>query len=291
MRWLIYGLGGGLGHAVRCASLAGALEELGVHSRVLCSDASAPVARSLFHDVVGLGREEHPNREALRRRVEQELHGRDLLLLDTFPRGILSELEVEGRGAPRFLLTRLVAAPDARLYGEAGWAELGLRGVVDIEPNLGWLPGPALRCGPVARRLARPHLTPEPDVEIALKSAAARERTLRLLRRLPEVRWRTLVAPQLVEGFTARILVGAAGYNLSYELAGAGIWHIALPARRTLDDQARRARQLGALVQSPEAFERRLRALLDATPRPADVVLDHGAFARELIDYVASRTR
>ncbi|MGE3675006.1 MAG: hypothetical protein AB7K71_35385, partial [Polyangiaceae bacterium] len=90
---------------------------------------------------------------------------------------------------------------------------------------------------------------------------------------------------ELAEGFCAPIVIGRAGYNLTYELAAAGIWHVALPAPRPIDDQARRAAQLGTSVLSPQALERRLRGLVSAGPRPPSVVLEHGELAAQLIEF------
>jgi hypothetical protein len=65
------------------------------------------------------------------------------------------------------------------------------------------------------------------------------------------------------------VVVGPAGFNLTYELVRTGAWHIALPVPRHYDDQRRRAEQVALLPSSPEAVERRVLALLaHAGPRP-----------------------
>lgn len=289
-RCLIYALGGGLGHAVRGASLARALTDLGVAARVLCSDRAERAARSLFDDVKGLSRASHPTRAALWRRVERELDGCDCMLVDTFPRGILGEFE-ERAGVPRVLLTRLMRDPPSSLKSKAGWAELGLAAVVDIEPNLEWLPGPALRCGPIARWLApasgTPTLSPGSgprEVAVALTDTRARNRVVKLLER-EDIPFDLVDPERLMAGCTARIVIGRCGYNLSYELASGRVWHVGLPAERPLDDQAKRAAHLGVAVQSPQALQRRIRSLLQAKARPAVDVYEHRVLAERVLDY------
>ncbi|MEZ4371119.1 MAG: hypothetical protein R3B07_09850 [Polyangiaceae bacterium] len=283
-RWLIYALGGGLGHAVRAACIARELSGCGVRARVLCAEHAASAARRLFPDVSGLTREEHPTPRALADRLALELASCDLLLLDTFPRGVLGELDSVAPAVPRILLTRLVREPHPALNTRSGWAELGLQGVVDIEPNLEWLRGPAVRCGPVARRLTQVHLSPKPVVQVALPDEAARKRVVELLERAG-ISCVVAEGGELAEGFCAPIVIGRAGYNLTYELVAAGIWHVALPAARPIDDQARRAEYLGARVLSPQALERRLRGLVGAGPRPPSVVLEHRELAARLIEF------
>ncbi len=288
-RCLIYALGGGFGHAVRGAGLARALAELGVEARVLCAQEAQPRASALFADVVGLSREAHGSAARLRERVEVELRGRDALILDTFPNGILAELNCLAPAVPRVLLTRFQRAAPRSLQSEAGWAGLGLSGVVDIEPNLEWLPGPALRCGPVARRLTPLSHVSAPDVQVVLSDPGVRGRVAALLERARDVSSEVLELDGLAAGYSARIVIGAAGYNLSYELCLAGIWHVALPFGRPIDDQGLRARRMGTLVQSPEALERRVRALLHAGVRPTSGVLEHRTLAEQLLAYLEER--
>ncbi|MCA9641139.1 MAG: hypothetical protein KC492_10610, partial [Myxococcales bacterium] len=197
--------------------------------------------------------------------------------------GVLGELNVV-LPVPRILMTRLVRNPLPALTSRTGWAELGLRGVVDIEPNLEWLRGPALRCGPVARRLTQVDLTPKPVVQVALADDIARKRVIGVLERAG-LAYVVAETGELAQGFCAPIVIGRAGYNLSYELAALGIWHVALPTERPIDDQARRAEHLGASVYSPQALERRLRTLESAGPRPAGGVIEHAELAARLLEY------
>ena len=73
--------------------------------------------------------------------------------------------------------------------------------------------------------------------------------------------------------FAAKVVVGPAGYNLTYELSALGIWHLALPAARQYDCQELRAQRLAVVAHSPGAVERRVRAWLDqgVARRPGSV--------------------
>lgn len=55
---------------------------------------------------------------------------------------------------------------------------------------------------------------------------------------------------------SAKVLIGPAGFNLSYEAQAMHTWHIALPRVRSHDDQARRAEAVAHVPRSPEAVER-----------------------------------
>ena len=63
--------------------------------------------------------------------------------------------------------------------------------------------------------------------------------------------------------FSPRLVVGAAGYHLTYECAAAGVWHLAVPRSRPLDDQLLRARRVAEAPRDPVSLERRAIALLD----------------------------
>lgn len=315
--WVIYALGGGAGHAVRGAHLSAALADLGVASTVLCAAHAARWARGVASRVVALGpeppeaargsaaapcaavapcaagvprRDVALERAALRREVEQVLDETqaDVLLVDTFPNGILSELTPLPRVARRVLMTRLRRVDPAFTAGRAAF-DL----VLDLEPNLGWLTGQAVACGPVARALASaagPGIAaaaPSADVLIVASEPSQRSALARFRGRLGDLRteW---VAPGegLLASYPARLVIGPCGYNLCYELAAAGIWHVAVPAKRRYDDQRARAERLGLNVLGPEALERRVRALLQAGERAKLPILSHAQLAAELVSRV-----
>jgi predicted glycosyltransferase len=71
------------------------------------------------------------------------------------------------------------------------------------------------------------------------------------------------------EALSARVVVGPAGYNLTYELSALGVWHLALPASRQYDNQELRAERVATVAHAPVAVERRIHAWLDqAALRP-----------------------
>ncbi|HBQ10735.1 MAG TPA: hypothetical protein DEF51_05945, partial [Myxococcales bacterium] len=60
------------------------------------------------------------------------------------------------------------------------------------------------------------------------------------------------------------VIVGPAGFNLTYEARAAGLTHLAVPRPRRFDDQARRAEAVATRVRSP----RHLLRLLQDPPAP-----------------------
>ncbi|MCB9753561.1 MAG: hypothetical protein H6713_26765 [Myxococcales bacterium] len=84
----------------------------------------------------------------------------------------------------------------------------------------------------------------------------------------------------------ARVIVGAAGYNLTYEALALGRWHVALPRPRRFDDQRRRAQALALVPRSPIELERVVvRLARSAAPREsATVVREVDELAVALLD-------
>ncbi|MBX3183334.1 MAG: hypothetical protein KIT72_03795 [Polyangiaceae bacterium] len=286
---LLYALGGGLGHAVRGACLARELALKGVRVTLLVAEHAGAAAAELLDPRLPEGVAElvalEPQEAAeLRARVVAlaERHGASMLWVDTFPDGIHGELR--GLELPRLALLR------ARRDVPTLKAQLaGCRFALDLEPNLGWLDFPGVvPVGPVARTVTPAPL--EADVGWVLSEPAQRPLLTRLATAMSDVSSR-LVAPgeALMNSYTYRVVVGPAGYNLSYELARAGVWHVALPAPRRFDVQVARARALGALVTSPQALERRIRALLrHGATRRAPEVLDHRAVVERALRLMAT---
>ena len=73
--------------------------------------------------------------------------------------------------------------------------------------------------------------------------------------------------PWLLDRVRPRVIVGPAGFNLTYEARAAGLTHLAVPRPRRFDDQARRAEAVATRVRSP----RHLLRLLQDPPAPAPI--------------------
>ncbi|MCC6526075.1 MAG: hypothetical protein IT373_25735 [Polyangiaceae bacterium] len=284
---LVYALGGGRGHAVRGSVLAAALRRCGAEARVLVPSSAVEVPALLGVPCVPCPRPR--DAAALRRFVLDtcERHAVHVLLVDTFPEGLLGELCLGPAGPPRvgLLRCRRDAASESFLRGVRQ-----LRLALDLEPHLGWLPRAvaAEALGPVTRPLAP---TPSPVDVLVVASEPALVPTLRRLSlRLGEQGMRValaaegrLVAPgvdrpafPLPPSFLgAKVVVGAAGFNLTYEAHTQGAWHVALPRARSHDDQRRRAAALGRTVDGPLALERLVARLVTGAgraPRLVDVL-------------------
>ena len=256
---LVYALGGGAGHAVRGASLATALERRGTSAAVWVHAERVELARSLGARAIGC---ERPSSKGELRasldRVIGELGARRLVV-DTFVEGICGELEEPPLQAVALLrLRRDGARPEvARALGRYARA-------IDVEPHFAWHgrrdaePG-----GPVARALARENSGP--DVLLAAGDGELRALFARLARRLVAAGLDARLAQDGLldaRALSAKVVVGAAGYNLTYELARLGTWHVAVPLRRRFDDQRARAERFARVCASPEALERMVLALV-----------------------------
>lgn len=253
-----YGLGGGRGHAVRTSALTRALIERGVRATVLVRQENRDIAEAFEVPHRACPRPEGPERlrtwlEAVSRSL-QPTH----LVVDTFPEGLLGELRGALLELPRTVLLRTRRDAHAPAFRAA------IRPTdrcLDLEPHLGWAPEDlGLEAfGPVARNLAT--ATPEHDVVFVPGEAPRIEPMTRLARRLRVAGLDAVVVPpssRLSRGpeLSAKVVVGAAGFNLTYELARLGVHHVALPLHRSHDDQHRRAATMSHRPRSPEALER-----------------------------------
>src|SRR5690606_24870248 len=157
----------------------------------------------------------------------------------------------------------------------------------DVEPALEWLPpGVAEPCPPVVRALER-----QPsDLDVLLAAGAGEHAALieklgaRLARAGLKIEMRSERAGLLgARELSARVVIGGAGYNLSYELQRLGSWHVALPCARRFDDQRARAERLALTCGSPQAIERRVLALVyGGGARPAAPTATHADLARRI---------
>ncbi len=256
-RILFYALGGGFGHVTRACHLAGEMGRRGIRTLVLCPDR----CRSHVERTSPCQATANLERSQLalwfqRRLVEFEP---DLLVMDTFPRGVLGEV-VTPPGLAKLLVTRWVA-PDyyrkpvvrkaLQEFDEICWTEprsdLSFPGL-DCEPVMSMT-------APLGRVAAR--LTMGADERPLILGMGSGEdsdqrKILHRLKRLGrlqqwDVRWFSRELGTYVEDLAsllkgADVIVSAAGYNSYYEIARAGVPVLFLPQQRTVDDQMKRAR-------------------------------------------------
>lgn len=213
--------------------------------------------------------------DALRQQVQSALTATRarMLLVDTFPRGVLGELDSPLIAGRRTLLVRLFRDLERQAAAICRYDH-----VLDIEPNLAWRPASisALELGPIAgprapaeargallfawdqpswaflRRLQlrlhqrghRAWVVKEGRVYQSISATPAKRRLLSLPARGVE------------------LVVGAAGYNLCYEALSANVPHLAIPRARSHDDQALRATRVALRPSGPRELEDRALAIL-----------------------------
>lgn len=278
----MYALGGGLGHTLRGAALASALTDAGTPARVLVRSDRAWLAGKLGADAIAVERTRDAGR--LRASVEAALEGCEQLIVDALPCGILGELSALPRGVRTTLLARL-HHPGAL---PAVVAALGRYDrVVDLEPELDWLPQGALPLGPVVLPSRETDDgAPELDVLVVADDDALARFGGRLVRRLlargaVARLWHGERSRLELGRVRPRVVVGPAGYHLTYTARALGIPHLAVPRPRRFDDQHRRARAVAELCRDPRALEARVLELLSGPPpgrraapchHPADLV-------------------
>lgn len=272
--FVVYALGGGRGHAVRGSVLTAALRRLGAEATVLVRASEAPQALGVPFEVCPRPQSAAQLREhVLQLCARLEAH---TLVLDTFPEGLLGELAGSWSGPRRVGLLRCRRDADS---GPFGAAVASLDAAVDLEPHLQWLPDPgcAHPLGPITRLESTAAVGSSPiDVLVVASEPALRPFADRLVRRLSAADVRVALAkgerlcgpatdtaafPIPPEFLAARVVVGPAGFNLTYEAQTLRTWHIALPRARSHDDQHRRAAAMARIVAGPDAVERLALAL------------------------------
>jgi len=271
-RWLIYALGGGLGHLVRGLALARAAVRTGVDVRLLTNSPFAglvPLADELDSESVVIDADAERDEVAARVRAELDHRDFDLLVVDTFPRGLAGELAGLDIGTPRALVHRDLSPT----YVE----QFDLRAVVRTY-DLVLLPGErgpladdsAVETAPWlirdADELASPEdartelgVTDESPLVCVVASgkaeeiAAAEERVRQLAEHLgnrAHVRFLSVLKIGSCPPFWPLIrllpgvdlLVGSGGYNTVYEARATGTPLLAIPQQRLYDRQDQRLR-------------------------------------------------
>jgi hypothetical protein len=203
-------------------------------------------------------------------------------VVDTFPEGLYQEVDPRHASRARWvalLRCRRDVGSERFQTSLARYTE-----VLDLEPALAWAPASARPFGSVVREIGGGAKPVPADVLLLATEARQRPFLEHLSTRLEHAGVRTLCLPApgtarseaallTRDGFGVKLVVGPAGYNLTYELLALGIWHLALPAARQYDWQELRAERIAAVAHSPDAVERRVRTWLDqgVARRPGNV--------------------
>lgn len=257
--------------------MAKALEAAGAEATVLVRSSEVPAALGVVHEVCA--RTQSP--DSLRQRVLAycDQMSADTLVVDTFPEGLLGELGGSWAGPRRVALLRCrkdASAPGFRSATDA------VDAAVDLEPHLEWLDAQVPSLGPITRVAEGPpqHRGHTLDVLIVASEPALIDFARRLEPRLRALGLSVRLEdgtsfPLDLETLRPRVLVGPAGFNLTYEARALGIWHIALPRPRSHDDQLRRAEAVARVVRSPHALERLAAQLCKGASAPARAPLHH----------------
>ena len=291
-RILSYALGAGLGHLTRQAALAAEATARGHSVQLLCSGALARlVAARLTRPGLSV---EHPDpslsKDDVRRWVLAKVSSAqaELLVVDTFPRGLLGELTtvLPRLRAPAVLVHRALKRAYAQrvevlqaleyyrqvlVPGEPAAFEAH-RPCVRTEP---WLSAPARQWLPREKARAAFGVADERPLVVVVGTGNEREvaemvfaaRSLR--RRLaacahvrevvPEQAWCFPLLPYLPG---VDVLVGAGGYNTVHEARATGTPLLALSRERLYDVQADRLtpeERLSSLAELPVRIEPILR--------------------------------
>lgn len=269
-RFLLYGLGSGRGHATRMGALCAELACLGAEVRLLVSAGTRAIVQPLGVDLSGVWEVSDAPERAWGLALER-FEPTDCIV-DTFPEGLSHELDPRQRPEARWvalLRCRRDAAAPRFLASLARYAE-----VLDLEPGLEWAPPLAKPFGSVVRDVGVALAGPSADVLLVGTESRQRPFLEHLAARLERGGVRTRSEPDTgvaraqaallsAQELSVRVVVGPAGYNLTYELSALGVWHLALPAVRQYDHQELRAQRVATVAHAPAAVERRVRAWLD----------------------------
>ncbi|WP_428264144.1 hypothetical protein [Haliangium sp.] len=307
-RWLLYALGGGLGHLTRAAALARAARARGHAPTLLVNSSFAPAVdlRGWLAGVEVIELSPRLDRVEVGRRVGALIEDRawDTLVVDTFPRGLGGELVELFEKVPaaiakiwvhRLLCDEYVAWADLHRF-----ADHYDRILVPGEPaplaghSRAVSTAPWLLCDRselLDRAAARRALGADGDRLLVLVTGTGRQDEIdqseavaeSLSRALgdqakvrfsapgrPENRWPLL---PLLAGVD--VLVGAGGYNTVHEARATATPLLALARPRRYDRQAQRLRP-NELVRAPDELVERVRRALARGPRGPVPDYDNG---------------
>lgn len=324
-RWLLYALGGGLGHLTRAVALGRAARRQGHTVDVVTNSPFAPAlpleAELGEGHVHRLGAEldKHAVRDALERRLDALRP--DVLVVDTFPRGLGGELAplLPGLKARKVLVHRDLHPDYVERFGLARFVEVFDRLLVPGEPaplahhplavsTPPWLvldAGELLDVSSARRRLG----VPEGDETVPVVAVVACGRPEEVLeytglaetlrRGLGPRAFVRLLAPgapprlwpalAVMRGID--VLVGAGGYNTVQEARATGTPLVAIARPRLYDRQALRLRDSERMASLDEALEHVSRLLPSATrrERPAPAYVNGVHEAVRLIEETPPR--
>lgn len=298
-RWLVYALGGGLGHLTRALALTRRARAHGHDVTIL---SNSPLARALPYEreLAGARLEVIPSdwaRDRVAHRVHQIMAARgfDLLVVDTFARGLGGELSaiVPALDVPRVLVHRLVCTAyveRASLRTFAGHYDAilvpGERAPLDGHARAittaPWLIRDAGELWD--RDTARRALGVAGDEPVVLVMGSGRDSEIRACAALAG-RLRLALGQGASVRFAAPghhicpwpllpalpgvdVLIGAGGYNTVHEARATGVPLLALAQPRLYDRQAERLRP-DERIASPDHALARVRALLASGTRAA----------------------
>jgi len=298
-RWLVYALGGGLGHATRGLSLARAAARRGHSVHVL---VNTPLPDAALR-APGVTVEEVPQRagrEGLERALDARLsEAWSLCVVDTFPRGLMGELAPRFEALPRARawihrdLTPAYAARPEVLEAARGYA-LALVPGLEERALLAEAVG-ARRTAPWLIRDAQELLSPEQArarlgaregqrvVAVSLAGTEAESAEMAQLAQTltatlgPDVAVRA-ASPSPRPGAVAHwpllellpgvdVLVGAGGYQTVNEARATGTSLVALARARLYDRQAERLRPEERALDAADAARRVETLLATRGPR------------------------
>lgn len=308
-RVLFYAFGGGHGHLTRTAHIrTELLSKVELQTLVLGPPRTAPLPLGPNSTTPDIGR------EALGRWVTERIESfkPDLVVVDTFPRGILGELRLPA-GIPSLLVTRWV--------NPAFYRSPGVHQAVSTYDQVCWVEPksdptfPGIRCEPVMapetplpREKARELLEADERPLVLGLGSGPTGQQIELARKLQalaqthhwDARW---LSPALGTGRPqlgkllkgADLVLSAAGYNSYYELLRAGVPALLLPQERLVDDQLRRAQgHFGlplpaARVVAPDSLATPALELLNAGPAPARETRGRQQVSEEVLRMLAPK--
>ncbi|WPB75012.1 hypothetical protein KYC5002_39200 [Archangium violaceum] len=300
-RWLIYALGGGMGHLTRAVALGRAARRRGHQVEVITNSPFAPglalEAELGEGNVHRLGAEldKHSVRESIERLLDRVRP--EVLVVDTFPRGLGGELAplLPGMKARKVLVHRDLHPDYVERFGLARFVDTFDRLIVPGEPApfahhpraVSTPPWLLLDAGelldvPTARRTLGVPANEETVPVVAVlacgrpeevdESAALAERIQRtpgpraFVRMLsPSATQKLWPALSVMRGID--VLVGAGGYNTVQEARATGTPLVAIARPRLYDRQALRLRDSERISTLDEALER-VRELLRSSSTP-----------------------
>jgi UDP:flavonoid glycosyltransferase YjiC (YdhE family) len=313
--WLLYAMGGGLGHLTRALALARAAHQRGQACRILTNSSFAPAVFSQSNPLLAgmdvLTLSPTAGKDALRECVRTQLAaGVAAFIVDTFPRGIGGELAdlLPQIRVPRVWVHRDLNPEYVRQFALADVADSFARILVPGEsaplcdhPNA-VLTQPWVICDHAElldRNAARDALNAPGDARplVAVvgsgNESEAREMALlaaQLSEKMPDaiVRFASLAAsagggldcrlyPLLRAHAGIDLLIGSGGYNMVHEARLTQTPLLAFAQQRLYDRQAVRLRPHESVSSVAECIARAQTLLIGASPRRSIPAYVNGA--------------